>query len=168
MGAYTPLLHFNAWYLASSPVIPDFYWDVVSSEQRVKEICCRLAKLIDYANQQNTNLGALKNELTALEEEFEKFKESGFFDYYAQQVEQWIKDNIAYLWSTFASQCYFGLTDNGYFCAYVPDSWSDIDFDTGMQYGTETYGRLILRYDVSEPNQGVIDNTAPDYVKPFN
>lgn len=168
MAAYTPLLPFNAWYMASSPVIPDFYWDVVSSEQRVKEICCRLSKLIDYANQQSVNISALRSELEALESEFEKFKESGFFDYYAEQVKQWIEDNIAYLWQTFAAQCYFGLTDNGYFCAYVPDSWSDIDFDTGMQYGTETYGRLILRYDVSEPNKGVIDNTAPDYVKPFN
>ena len=34
-------------------------------------------------------------------------------------------------------------------------------FDTGAVYGTEDYGRLILRYETS--GQGVIDNTAPNY-----
>lgn len=32
----------------------------------------------------------------------------------------------------------FGLTDDGYFCAYIPDSWDNIDFST-----TED-GRLCL------------------------
>lgn len=65
MAAYTPLLPFNAWYMASSPVIPDFYWDVVSSEQRVKEICCRLSKLIDYADTINDNVSAIDGDVQA-------------------------------------------------------------------------------------------------------
>lgn len=63
MSAYTPLLPFNAWYMASSPVIPSFYWDVVSSEQRVKEICCRLSKLIDYADAINENVSAIESDV---------------------------------------------------------------------------------------------------------
>ena len=50
------------------------------------------------------------------------------------------------------------MTDDGYFCAYVPDSWVDIEFDTGAVYGYYTYGRLILRYIVD--GSGVIDNTG--------
>ena len=64
---------------------------------------------------------------------------------------------MADLISAGIKQVYFGLTSDGYFCAYVPDSWSDITFDTGATYGTETYGRLILRFD--SDGSGVIDNT---------
>ena len=49
----------------------------------------------------------------------------------------------------------FGLTLEGYFVAYCPESWSDIIFDTGMVYGLDTYGRLILRYDVDSPYDNV-------------
>lgn len=58
---------------------------------------------------------------------------------------------------------FFGLTSDGHFCAYIPGSWADIEFDTGAVYGTSQYGRLLLRYrtDGSE----VIDNTAPNYDK---
>ena len=44
---------------------------------------------------------------------------------------------------------YFGLTLDGYFVAYIPESWTQIIFDTGAVYGTPEYGRLILSYDVS-------------------
>lgn len=53
---------------------------------------------------------------------------------------------------------FFGLTDTGYFCAYIPKNWSDITFDTGSVYGRFDYGRLILKY-VSD-GSGVIDNTG--------
>lgn len=53
---------------------------------------------------------------------------------------------------------HFGLTDDGHFCAYVPESWSSIQFDTGNEYGEFDYGRLILRYQVD--GNGVIDNTG--------
>lgn len=39
---------------------------------------------------------------------------------------------------------YFGLTDNGYFIAYIPDSWKEITFDTIMT--GEQYGHLTLSY----------------------
>ena len=35
-------------YVASTPALPAFYWDVYSSEQRIKEICLELDKLASY------------------------------------------------------------------------------------------------------------------------
>ena len=35
-------------YVASTPALPAFYWDVYSSEQRVKEMCLELDKLASY------------------------------------------------------------------------------------------------------------------------
>jgi hypothetical protein len=97
-------------------------------------------------------------EVEALQAEFEKFKESGFVDYYAEQIRDWINENVPWLFETFAKMVFFGLTDDGYFCAYVPESWSDIEFDTGATFGQYDYGRLILRYNVD--GSGVIDNTG--------
>ena len=76
-------------------------------------------------------------------------------DEFLARKAQEIDDRI----STFARRgVYFGLTDDGHFCAYVPDDWEDIEFDTGTRYGEFDYGRLILRYDVD--GSGVIDNTG--------
>lgn len=156
-----PLMGWPAFYMATAPTIPSFYWDVVSDEQRIKEICCRLGSLIDYVQILTDGENQTASELEELKELFEQFQESGFDDYYKEQIQEWIANNLATLWSMFASQVYFGITDNGYFCAYVPESWKDITFDTGTTYGTNTYGRLILRYNVE--GQGVVDNTDPNY-----
>lgn len=60
--------------------------------------------------------------------------------------------------SNLTKNVYFALNDEGYFVAYIPESWTDIQFDTGTQYGEFDYGRLILRYNVD--GSGVIDNTG--------
>ena len=45
---------------------------------------------------------------------------------------------------------FFGLTDSGYFVAYIPESWEDISFmTTGWDYNTDLmpeYGHLVLIY----------------------
>lgn len=45
---------------------------------------------------------------------------------------------------------FFGLTDDGYFCAYIPDSWSNVRFNTtGLDIEVELqpdYGHLVLSY----------------------
>ena len=42
---------------------------------------------------------------------------------------------------------YFGLTNDGYFCAYIPESWSEVQFDTVSDYDDPLYGHLMLEYD---------------------
>lgn len=42
---------------------------------------------------------------------------------------------------------HFGLTNDGYFCAYIPESWEDIHFDTVSDYNDPLYGHLMLLYD---------------------
>lgn len=45
---------------------------------------------------------------------------------------------------------FFGLTDSGYFVAYIPESWDDIQFfTTGWDWSTPLmpeYGHLVLGY----------------------
>lgn len=152
----TNVIPFPFWN-AYTPTLPSVYWDVDSQEERIKKICLTIHKLTEYADYLCGNLNADQAAIEELQADFEKFQESGFYDYYSEQLEQWIKDNLPWLFQTFASQVYFGLTDDGYFCAYVPESWSDITFDTGAVFGRSDYGRLILRFDAD--SEGVIDNT---------
>lgn len=147
--------------LSTTPTIPKFYWDVKSQEQRIKVMCCLIQQLIDQYGSTDSQIQKNTESIEELKELFTQFQESGFDDYYEQQVIKWIVDNIEILYQQLAKQVFFGLTSDGYFCAYVPDSWSDITFDTGAIYGTETYGRLILRFD--SDGSGVIDNTQYDY-----
>ena len=145
-----------------TPAIPKFYWDVDSQEQGIKQICKTIQLLIEYLNQVADQVNIDTDEIKELQDLFKKFQESGFDDYYAKQVAEWINNNLSYIYDHTIKQIYFGLTDDGYFCAYVPDSWSDIEFDTGAVFGRYNYGRLILRYNVD--GSGVIDNTG--YVNP--
>lgn len=146
-----------AGFTASSPVVPQLYWDVYSSEQRWKEICCWLKKLTEYADSINVNVGVNADDIDKLEEEIQNIKDGGLLDYYEQQVYQWIQDNMQPIISAAIKFVYFGLTDDGYFCAYIPDNWEEITFDTGAVYGRSDYGRLCLKMQTDSPNS--INNT---------
>lgn len=148
-------------FTAFTPTIPKLYWDVRSQEQRILNIFQLLDRIICYAQAVGEEVNGYNEDIAALKEEFETFKESGFLDYYEEQLNTWINENMPELIQKAMKMVFFGLTDNGYFCAYIPDAWSDITFDTGAVYGTSQYGRLILRYDVD--GTGVIDNTAARY-----
>ena len=157
-GGIPPFPPFPGW-VEGAPVIPEQYWDVITPEQRYKTICEWLEKIVDFLNDETTpQINQFLEAVKALQAEFEKFKESGFIDYYEEQLRDWINENVPWFFEEYAKQVFFGLTDDGYFCAYVPESWSDIEFDTGATYGQYDYGRLILRYNVD--GSGVIDNTG--------
>nr|DAI42210.1 MAG TPA: hypothetical protein [Bacteriophage sp.] len=150
----------NIPFTDATPVVPKFYWDVKSQEQRIKIICCLIQQLIDQYGSTDSQINQNTNDIAELKRLFEQFQQSGFDDYYATQIEQWFNDNAWRIYQLIAKQVYFGLTSDGYFCAYVPDSWKEITFDTGAVYGTEEYGRLILRFDAD--GHGIIDNTGRD------
>lgn len=143
-----------------TPVIPSLYWDVYSQEQRYHAICEELCKIISYSDFLGKKVNLNTQRIAELVAEFQKFKESGFYDYYAEQIEQWINDNLEWIFKTLAKQVFFGLTLDGYFVAYIPESWDDIVFDTGHVYGADTYGRLILRWDVDNSGESV--NQRPE------
>ena len=129
-----------------TPMIPKLYWDTYSQEQRIHALCEQAHKIICYADYLGIELGKAQDDINELIEEFEKFKESGFLDYYEAQISQWVNDNMEKIISEAIKMVFFGLTDDGYFCAYIPDSWDDIVFDTGANYANDDYGHLILKY----------------------
>lgn len=64
-------------------------------------------------------------------------------------IKEWIVKNFYDIVGAMAETVWFGLTDSGYFVAYIPDSWSEVMFKTtGYDYTTELqpdYGHLVLQ-----------------------
>ena len=155
-----PFAPFNPWMI-SNPTLPKLYWQVKSPEQLTANIYQIINAPKDYDNDQSEQIKVNTGDIEQLEELFQKFVDSGFEDHYEELLAAWINEHMQDIISSAIKMVFFGLTEDGYFCAYIPDSWSDIAFDTGAVYGTEQYGRLILRYNVDGEN--VIDNTSPTY-----
>lgn len=142
-----------ASFLDFVPSVPQLYWNVDSNEQRYHLLCKQLHKLVCYADMLGIKINLDHGRIDVLENEFEKFKESGFLDYYEQQLDEWINANMPEIIGKYIRMVFFGINMDGYFVAYIPDGtgWNDIVFDTGANYEMSDYGRLILRYEVDAP-----------------
>lgn len=64
-------------------------------------------------------------------------------------IKEWISKNFYDIVGMMAATVWFGLTDAGYFVAYIPESWDEITFKTTeYDYTTELqpeYGHLVLQ-----------------------
>lgn len=133
-------------YSAFTPTIPKLYWDVKSQEQRILNLFDLLDKLVCYANMLGIRINVTDSDVSDLKAEFEKLKDGKFWDMYEKKLTEWIESSLPDIIGQAAKMVFFGLTDDGYFCAYIPESWKDITFDTGAVFGRADYGRLILKY----------------------
>ena len=143
--APAPLAPFGCW--PYTMVIPKFYCDAESPEQRIKYLCMLYDKLMAYVDALKDNVNVDSEAIAELQSAFQKFMDSGFDDYYAEQVAQWIAANLQKIIDAMTvSTVYFGLTDDGYFTAYYPLSWKTVQFDTIADYSSDYYGCLVLLY----------------------
>ena len=64
-------------------------------------------------------------------------------------IEKWLSENAIDLLGKLVKMVFFGITEDGYFVAYIPESWDDIIFNTAgldiVLAGVE-YGTLVLSY----------------------
>lgn len=80
---------------------------------------------------------------------FKAAMESGNFpDAMMRKFYEWCQDNVPKILKEAVKTVYFGLTDSGYFYAWIPDGWQDIVFNT-TGYDIDVplqpdYGHLVL------------------------
>lgn len=63
--------------------------------------------------------------------------------------ELWMRENALDIVGELATMVFFGLTDDGYFTAFIPESWEDIQFGTtGLDSFPAGigYGHLTIAY----------------------
>lgn len=146
--SFTPpnnIIPFPLWNMFT-PTLPNFYWDVDSQEERIKRICLELKKLTEYSDYLASELNLDHEIIKELEQAFQDFIDGNYDEFYKQQIHQWIIDHFPELMKAILNYgVFFGLTDDGYFCANV--AWQlTVVFDTIMNYADENYGHLTLTY----------------------
>ena len=103
------------------------------------EVLCKVVKyineLIESDKEIIADLDGLKAVVAQLQEWIDNFDDNAEAIIKAE-IEKYIHGVIT-----------FGLTNDGYFCAYVPDNMSFLHFDTVSNYDDPLYGHLILEYD---------------------
>lgn len=66
-------------------------------------------------------------------------------------IEKWCRENMGDLLGQLAKIVFFGITDDGYFVAYIPESWSDIIFNTtgyDITIPDVDFGHLTLSFEI--------------------
>ena len=130
-----------------STMQPFAYRDTLNMLTWLRAVSCNLDKLREALNEYGEQSGKLYDDLSArlnaLQKEFDEL--------YAEKIREWLAANMPEIMGDAISEAvktvFFGLTPDGYFCAYVPKNWADyIEFDTGATYRDEKYGCLILNY----------------------
>ena len=131
------LPYFKFW---CQKVIPLVYDDSLS----YYEVLCKVVKyindLIDSDKEIVENITQLRSELTIVQEWIDNFDYEPLLNTVKEMVNKYLTTGV-----------YFGLTDDGYFCAYIPRSWQNIKFNTtGLDINVPLqpeYGHLVLSYN---------------------
>ena len=161
----------NRLYYWCQKVLPAVYDDSLSYYELLAKVVAKLNEVIEGSDDLVGQIAANREDIDQLEEdvaflnsEFEKIKNGDYASLYIDALKSWLERNLYDVVSQIAKFVWFGITDTGRFCAYVPSALtSEIWFDTGAVYGTQTYGRLMIVSNVK--GEGVIDNTDPYYAQ---
>lgn len=91
-----------------------------------------------------------EEQLAALMQFMDDIENGDFPEAVVNAFKKWMNDNLLDIVGDLAKQVFFGLTTDGYFVAYIPESWDDIKFNT-TEYdiriaGFEQFGHLVLSY----------------------
>lgn len=109
----------------------------------VKELTPRVEQLEEWRNEH-------ENEYEELKQLYDDIMQGNFPQSMIDSLKKWISRNAYDIIGELVKMVFFGLTDSGYFVAYIPESWSDITFKTS-EYDINIplfgeYGHLVLYY----------------------
>lgn len=140
---------FRAW---CQKVIPIAYDSSLSYYEILCKVIHMLNEMIDGVNGVNTQIAAntediedLRDELAYINAELDNFKNGGYLSKYLIALEDWVTQNLHSYVARIAKFVTFGLTNDGYFCAYIPESFESMQFDTIIDPAQPLYGHLIMK-----------------------
>lgn len=126
------LKSFKMW---CQKVLPLVYDDSLSYYEVLCKVVTYLNNVIEGTNGVIDDVEELKNDLGVVQNWINNFNTA-----YAEKI---IAQYIA-------TMVFFGLTDSGYFVAYIPENWESINFGTtGLDVDAPIqpeYGHLVLMY----------------------
>lgn len=134
-------------------VLPAVFDDSLSYYELVGKVVKKLNEVIDSNNElagyvaTNTmDIAQLKKDVELLNSEFEKIKNGQYTSLYIEGMKNWLAENLINIVGQIVKFVWFGLSDDGYFVAYIPTSWRFLTFDMVADPDSPDYGRLLLSY----------------------
>ena len=113
---------------------PSYYDDLARTQELIKTLANRIWEydqtLYEKLKLVEDTLKEYANILDGKIEDFDRI--------ILEKTEKWLAENMEDILTEAVELVWFGLTDDGYFMAVIPDGWKDVTFDT-----TE-YGQLML------------------------
>lgn len=117
----------------------------------ILEVCRYVKATADTMNEwkreHTAEYNALVQRVTDIENWILSMEEGDIPQAILDGLATWIDNNVQDLISRNIKFVWFGLTDDGYFVAYMPESWQELWFDTDMDFDSEYYGHLLIKYD---------------------
>lgn len=109
-----------------------------------------LLKVADKAVETLKDLGDYAERMTELEEAVEAIRSGHLTPEMEARIIEIVQRDIIGLVGDMVKFVFFGLTDDGYFVAYIPEPWDSIIFNTTNYDITipevSEFGRLVLSY----------------------
>ena len=113
---------------------PSYYDDLARKQKLIKELS---KKIWEYDQ-------ILHAKLKEVEETLQKYadildgKIEDFDRIILDKTTKWLDENMEDILTQAVKLVWFGLTDDGYFMAVIPENWKDVQFDTTAE------GQLML------------------------
>lgn len=135
MATLTRIRKFKFW---CQKIIPLVYDDSLSYYEVLCKVVDYLNHVIEDENQLIADVEELRSAVSELQSWVDNFDDNAY-QILSEVIERYI-----------ATMVFFGITEDGYWVAYIPESWDDITF-----YTTELdiflpiepeYGHLVLAY----------------------
>lgn len=140
----------NFWCQKVLPLVYEdslSYYEVICKlVSRTNEIVEEMKNYADFFEEFQTTSDEIKRDMENIEGELEKIKNGAYVEVYIDALGEWIDNNLQELVAKIVKFVSFGLTDDGYFVAYIPRTWEFIKFDTIVDTNDELYGHLILEW----------------------
>jgi hypothetical protein len=125
------------------------YWNI--NDLNLDFILKHVKDLIAALNQLDGWKVKHESEYLALKKMVDDLYAGNFSTGFADALVKWYKENITDIIGEFVKLVIFNITDDGYFVAYIPESWNDIIFGTtGLDEFIALqpeYGHLVLSYE---------------------
>lgn len=141
---------FTFWCSHVLPLVYDeslsYYEQILHIYKYVEEMRKDVKHMGELLQKFDITLEEHDNAIKDLQNELEKIKNGEYMSVYIEALAKWIDENLQELVKKIVKYIFFGLTNDGYFCAYIPDSWDFVKFDTILEPTSPLYGHLILNW----------------------
>lgn len=117
----------------------------------LRELICKVNKILSTVESLDAWRTQHENEYEELKQICDDIISGNFSPEMVKALNDWFKKYGIDIIGELVKMVFFGITDDGYFVAYIPESWSDIifgttgldDFPEGVDYGHLTLSLMI-------------------------